>query len=139
MKNICFLAVCFLFEIFLITGKGITIYLFFRRKFSWDNKGYGVYIGTFGIVGLFSQYVLLPFMSNRLKLHDMTIQIWSFCNFSTYCHHWCCYPADCHMFHSCLLPKMDYLSCQSPCNSQYVHHNCHQVTYHKGPLLYGVL
>ena len=49
------------------------MFLFFRRKFSWDNKGFGAYIGLFGILGIAAQYVILPFMSNRLKLHDLTI------------------------------------------------------------------
>ena len=67
------LASCFLLEIFLITGKGPTMYLYFRRKYSWNNKVFGAYIGLFGILGLCAQYILLPFMSNKLKLHDMTI------------------------------------------------------------------
>ena len=71
--HLCVSATCFLLEIFLITGKGPTMYLFFRRKFSWDNKGFGAYIGLFGILGIFAQYGILPFMSNRLKLHDLTI------------------------------------------------------------------
>ena len=49
------------------------MYLFFRRKFSWDNKGFGAYIGLFGLLGIFAQYGLLPFMSNKLKFHDLTI------------------------------------------------------------------
>ena len=66
-----FSALCFLLEIFLITGKGPTLYLYFRRKFSWDESGFGSYIGIFGILGLLAQYVVIPFMSSRL--HDMTI------------------------------------------------------------------
>ena len=43
----------FLLEIFLITGKGPTMYLYFRKHFSWDAEGFGVYIGVFGILGIF--------------------------------------------------------------------------------------
>ena len=79
----------FLLEIFLITGKGPTMYLYFRKHFSWDAKGFGVYIGVFGLLGIFgistkyflfnnytffpAQYVIIPFLSNYLKLQDMTI------------------------------------------------------------------
>ena len=68
----------FLLEIFLITGKGPTLYLYFRKRFSWDEKGFGMYIGIFGIMGMIAQYVIIPFMSNRLKLKDMTIGMWRF-------------------------------------------------------------
>ena len=68
----------FLLEIFLITGKGPTLYLYFRKQFSWDEKGFGMYIGIFGIMGMIAQYVIIPFMSNRLKLKDMTIGMWRF-------------------------------------------------------------
>ena len=45
--------VVFLIEIFLITGKGPTMYLYFRKHFSWDAEGFGIYIGVFGILGIF--------------------------------------------------------------------------------------
>ena len=70
---ILFLGSCFLLEIFLITGKGPTMYLYFRRKYSWGNQVFGAYIGLFGLLGICAQYVVLPFLSNRLKMHDMTI------------------------------------------------------------------
>ena len=49
------------------------MYLYFRRKYSWGNQVFGAYIGLFGLLGICAQYVLLPFLSNRLKMHDMTI------------------------------------------------------------------
>ena len=116
------------------------MYLFFRRKFSWDDKGFGAYIGLFGILGIFAQYGLLPFMSNRLKLHDLTIgkpkrlevKITNYLSFSIHCHHWCCSPANCHLLYSCIIPQMDPLPGWGPCCSKYLHHNCPKITHNKG-------
>lgn len=52
-ENIIVAGIVFLLEIFLITGKGPTMYLYFRKHFSWDAEGFGVYIGVFGILGIF--------------------------------------------------------------------------------------
>jgi hypothetical protein len=32
-----------------------------------------MYIGLYGFVGMFAQYVAVPFLSGKLKLHDTTI------------------------------------------------------------------
>ena len=29
------------------------MYLYFRKHFSWDAEGFGIYIGVFGILGIF--------------------------------------------------------------------------------------
>ena len=55
-ENIIVAGIVFLLEIFLITGKGPTMYLYFRKHFSWDAEGFGVYIGVFGILGIFGIY-----------------------------------------------------------------------------------
>ena len=83
----------FILEIFLVNGKGEpfapqttnifvlifasgpTMYLYFRRKFSWNAKTFGIYIGFFGVLGMFAQYVAIPFMSSVMKMHDTTIGI----------------------------------------------------------------
>ena len=49
------------------------MYLYFRRKFSWGNMVFGAYVGLFGLLSIMSQYVILPFMTNKMKMHDMTI------------------------------------------------------------------
>ena len=80
----------FLLEVFLYYGKGPTMYLYFRsipysknhqsyplgycrKQFSWDAETYGLYVSIFGVMGILAQYLIIPFMSQRLKLHDMTI------------------------------------------------------------------
>jgi len=69
------LIICFVFEIFLINGKGPTMYLYFRRKFDWNAKTFGGYIGLYGFLGMFAQYVAIPFMSQTMHLHDTTIAL----------------------------------------------------------------
>ena len=49
------------------------MYLYFRKQFSWDAQTYGLYVGIFGVMGIVAQYLIIPFMSNRLKFNDMTI------------------------------------------------------------------
>ena len=63
----------FLLESFLWTGKGPTMYLFFRKQFGWGSQEYGIYTGIFGVLGIIAQYLVIPTMSTRLKMHDMTI------------------------------------------------------------------
>jgi len=67
------LAITFVLEIFLINGKGPTQYLYFRRKFSWGKNKFGSYVGIFGFLGIFAQYVMVPLLSECAKLHDSTL------------------------------------------------------------------
>ncbi|XP_023336366.1 proton-coupled folate transporter isoform X2 [Eurytemora carolleeae] len=72
---IVLLVIVFVLECFLINGKGPTQYLYFRRKFSWDMNKFGMYIGLFGFVGMFAQFVAVPFLTEKVKLHDTTIGV----------------------------------------------------------------
>jgi len=74
-RFIIMLACCFVLEIFLTNGKGPIQYLYFRRKFSWDHSKFGGYIAVFGIVGIFAQFVVIPFLSGRMGLHDTTLGV----------------------------------------------------------------
>ena len=49
------------------------MYLYFRRKFNWNAKTFGSYIGFYGLLGMFAQYVAIPFMSGTLGMHDTSI------------------------------------------------------------------
>eukprot|EP00090_Calanus_glacialis_P015112 TRINITY_DN23975_c0_g1_i1.p1 TRINITY_DN23975_c0_g1~~TRINITY_DN23975_c0_g1_i1.p1 ORF type:complete len:391 (-),score=72.69 TRINITY_DN23975_c0_g1_i1:84-1100(-) len=69
------LGVCFLIEMFLITGKGPTLYLYYRRKFSWDAKTFGMFIGFYGLLGMFAQFVAVPVISKRFKWSDSRIAL----------------------------------------------------------------
>merc|ERR1712013_18044 len=67
--------VCFLIEMFLITGKGPTIYLYYRRKFSWDAKTFGMFISFYGFLGMFAQFFAVPILSKRFKWSDTRIAL----------------------------------------------------------------
>ena len=49
------------------------MYLYVRRKFNWNAKTFGSYIGFYGFLGMFAQYVAIPFLSGYMHLHDTTI------------------------------------------------------------------
>ena len=67
------LAFIFILEIFLINGKGPTMYLYFRKEYGWDESKFGQFIAVFGVVGLFTQYVAVPFFTETVGLHDTTL------------------------------------------------------------------
>ena len=45
----------FLLESFLWTGRGPTLYLFFRKQFGWGEQEYGLYTGIFGVLGIIGE------------------------------------------------------------------------------------
>ncbi len=46
-----------------------------RKQFSWNEETFGKYVALFGIVGLFTQYVAVPFLTER-GYHDTTLGFW---------------------------------------------------------------
>jgi len=55
------------------------MYLYVRRKFNWNAKTFGRYIGFYGLLGMFAQYVAVPYLSGKLHLHDTTIALIAIC------------------------------------------------------------
>ena len=49
------------------------MYLYYRRKFSWDAKTFGMFIGFNGLLSMLAQFVAVPFLSNKLKWSDTRI------------------------------------------------------------------
>ena len=61
------------YSLFLQMGKWSNSYLFFRRTLKWDIKEYSAYITAYGLLGMVATYLLMPFLTDYLKLRDTTI------------------------------------------------------------------
>ena len=46
-----------------------------NKELSWDEETFGKFVALFGFVGLFTQYVAVPFLSENCGLHDTTLGI----------------------------------------------------------------
>ena len=63
---------CFEMEMFVNVGEGST-YLYLRRTLEFTMSDYTRYSTVVGVIGIVAQYVTIPILSERLKLHDSTI------------------------------------------------------------------
>lgn len=71
--HIILLIIAFELEIFLSQGRWSSLFLFFRKHLKWSVIQYSRYTTILGVFGLLAQYIFVPFLSTRLKLHDTTI------------------------------------------------------------------
>ena len=71
----CLLLLCLLFvvEIFLIEARGPSMYLFLRKQFQWDASVFGRFLAYLGVLGLLTQYVAVPILTERVGMRDSTI------------------------------------------------------------------
>ena len=62
-------------EMFAQNGVWTSRFLFLRKVLNWTSLEYSYYGTALGFIGMFAQIVALPFMANKLKLHDSTISL----------------------------------------------------------------
>lgn len=67
--------VAFELEIFALVGRWNTLFLFFRKHLQWTEIEYSRFTTILGFIAIVSQYVAIPFLSEKLKLHDSTISL----------------------------------------------------------------
>ena len=72
---IVLLIIAFEMEMFALHGKWNCMYLYFRRVLEWNIGTFSRYTSILGSFGLIAQYVLVPILSSKLKLHDSTIAL----------------------------------------------------------------
>lgn len=54
-------------------GKGMNMYLFFRRELKWDMTKYTNYYTAIGLLGLAAPYLIIPTLTDKLRFKDTTI------------------------------------------------------------------
>ena len=72
---IIFMILTFLLESFATQGKYTCLYLYLRRQLDFDIVQYSTYITALGGVGLFGQWVAVPFLTKKLGFQDYTVAI----------------------------------------------------------------
>ena len=70
---IILLIIAFEMEIFALHGKWNLMFLYFKVALDWTMTEFGTYSSVLGCLGLIAQYVLVPFLTGVLKLHDSTV------------------------------------------------------------------
>ena len=94
-KYVLLLAVLFMFEMFLIEGRGprsgqnfvtfidcpfclklftFSMYLFMRKQFQWDASLFGRFLAFLGILGVLTQYVAVPILTECLGIRLDNVQ-----------------------------------------------------------------
>ena len=68
-------AVCSSLHCFFSVGRWNSLFLFFRKHLKWSVVEYSRYTTILGVIGILAQYIVVPTLSERFKLHDATISL----------------------------------------------------------------
>ena len=76
-KRLCIILtiIAMTLDTFAARGKWQSLLLYFRKVLSWTISQYSSFMSSLGLIGAISNYILVPFMSRKLLLHDSTIAI----------------------------------------------------------------
>ena len=66
---------CFEMEQFINVGEWGSSYLYLRRVLGFTMSDFSRYLTVIGVIGIIAQYITVPIMSEKLKLHDATITL----------------------------------------------------------------
>lgn len=69
------LVIGFVLEVFFLNGFWSSHFLFLRKRLNWTSVEYTRYMSILGLIGLLSQYIVIPFLVNKIKLRDSTISM----------------------------------------------------------------
>ena len=62
-------------DVFAARGRWQSLFLYFRKVLNWSITQYSTYMSTLGLTGAIGSYILVPFLSRKVLLHDATISI----------------------------------------------------------------
>ena len=74
-KYVLTLAVLFMLEMFLIEGRGPSMYLFLRKRFQWDAALFGRFLAVLGILGVLTQYIAVPILTECLGIRSISLTL----------------------------------------------------------------
>ena len=60
---------------FAARGKWQNLFLYFRKVLDWTITQYSSFMSSLGLIGAISNYILVPFLSQKLHMNDSTIAI----------------------------------------------------------------
>ena len=60
---------------FAARGKWKNLFLYFRKVLNWTITQYSSFMSSLGLIGAISNYILVPFLSQKLHMNDSTIAI----------------------------------------------------------------
>ena len=74
-RYILLLIIAFELQVLYILGLWSSYYLYLRKALNFTYLDFSYYTTVLSVIGLASQFIVVPILSNKLRLHDTTISI----------------------------------------------------------------